>query len=87
MSNKRQAEISAAEVCLRSLGYLPSVSPEMHAVQPYRGGKVIHFNLKPKSAVALISDIQQVFCFSKIVARAKVIVKSMYIDVNFDTPK
>ena len=71
MSNKKQAEISAAEVCLRSLGYLPSVSLDKYVIQPYRGGRIIHSNLKPKSVSALLNDLQQVFCLSKVIFRAK----------------
>jgi len=38
MLSKKQSELSAAEVCLRSLGYLPNVTVEDYTIQPYRGG-------------------------------------------------
>ena len=87
MVNKKQAETSAAEVCLRSLGYLQSISPESYVVQPYRGGRVIYGNLKPKSAPSLMSDIQQVFCFSKIVFRARVVDQGRCVSIICDIPK
>lgn len=39
MATVKQAELSAAEVCLRSLGHLPKVScEEDFCIQPYKGG-------------------------------------------------
>lgn len=39
MATQRQAELSAAEVCLRCLGCLPPVDDEdKFIIQPYRGG-------------------------------------------------
>jgi len=40
MMSKKQAEQSAAEVCLRSLGDFPDVPKDKYTIQVYRGGQV-----------------------------------------------
>jgi len=40
MLSKKQAEQSAAEMCLRSLGDFPAVPQDQYTIQPYRGGRV-----------------------------------------------
>lgn len=40
MNSKRQAEQSAAEVCLRSLGQFPKVPKDQHTIQVWKGGKL-----------------------------------------------
>ena len=40
MLSKKQAEQSASEVCLRSLGDFPAVSKEKYTIQVYKGGQV-----------------------------------------------
>merc|ERR1712054_705554 len=38
--SKKQAEQSAAEVCLRTLGDFPNVAKDKYTIQVYRGGQV-----------------------------------------------
>lgn len=55
MRHKRQAEMSAAEVCLREMNYFPYCSkPEEFIIQPYPGGLVKgNFRQNPKCFVML----------------------------------
>ena len=63
MISKRQSELSALEVCLRSLDYLPSVPVDDYIIQPYRGGtnhliqsRSLTLNQKPESYLKLITQ-------------------------------
>ena len=70
MVSEAQAELSAAEVCLRSLGYLESLSNENLTIQPYRGGSHGKFNKfasgKPYIHTSqLASDVLKTFVYSQ----------------------
>lgn len=71
MSNIKQAVLSAAEVCLRSLGYLPQVPLEEYVIQPYRGGQVIHTIMRPRNVLAILADMQHSFGYCNIIHRIK----------------
>merc|ERR1711973_22918 len=53
MNSKRQAEQSASEVCLRSIGQFPAVSKDQYTIQVYHGGKLaVPASLAKKQQVA-----------------------------------
>lgn len=73
MQNKKQGELSAAEVCLRSLGFLPKVeSVDDYTIQPYRGGKVLHsFQKNKNKGNHLMNEILAANRLPHVLSRAK----------------
>ena len=70
MVDENQAQQSAAEICLRTLGYLPAVNQDDLLIQPYHGGlpgKVNGINNeKPYILTStLSSDVLQAFIYSR----------------------
>ena len=87
MSDENQAEQSAAEICLRTLGFLPSVNSEDDLlIQPYRGGlPAIVYGVNNKKAYiftsTLSSDVLQAFIYSQSMLQTP---KYYISDINTD---
>ena len=87
MIDENQAQQSAAEICLRTLGYLPPVKSEDNLIiQPYHGGLPTKVNgVTNKTPYILTStlssDVLQAFVFSQsMLQKPKYYVKDVSVE-------
>ncbi|XP_066922391.1 uncharacterized protein [Clytia hemisphaerica] len=64
MMSKKQAELSATEDCLRKLGYFQELPTSEYTIQPYKGGRVMYSNQKQIGPLAVLNNINIMFCFA-----------------------